>query len=78
MDTRGADVVVPALRPEERGMPLAPWVDAENFNPGYVMRGVDLLPRQGDRMPWRHTQDYWSDKDELPRADLDDGTLVYA
>ncbi|MGA7985379.1 MAG: NAD(P)/FAD-dependent oxidoreductase [Burkholderiales bacterium] len=78
MDIRGAGVVVPALRPEERGMPLAPWVDAENFNPGYVMRGVDLLPRQGDRMPWRHTQDYWSDKDELPRADLDDGTLVYA
>ena len=78
MDIRGADVVVPALRPEERGMPLAPWVDAENFNPGYVMRGVDLLPRQGNRTPWRHTQDYWSDKDELPRADLDDGTLVYA
>jgi len=78
MDTRGAGVVVPALRPEERAMPLSPWVDAENFNPGYVMRGVDQLPKQGDRMPWRHTQDYWSDKDELPRADLDDGTLVYA
>ncbi|HUJ88061.1 MAG TPA: NAD(P)/FAD-dependent oxidoreductase [Burkholderiales bacterium] len=77
MDTRGAAMVVPALRPDERGMPLAPWVDADNFNPGYVMRGVHLLPRQGDRTPWRHTQDYWSDKDELPRADLEDGTLVY-
>ncbi len=77
MDTRGAGVVVPALRPEDRGMPLSPWVDVENFNPGYVMRGVDLLPRQGDRMPWRHTQDYWSDKDDLPAADLEDGALVY-
>ncbi|MGH8738841.1 MAG: flavin-containing monooxygenase [Burkholderiales bacterium] len=77
MDARGAGVVVPALREDEKDMPLLPWVDPENFNPGYVMRGVDLLPKQGDRMPWRHTQDYWSDKDELPVADLDDGTLVY-
>jgi hypothetical protein len=38
---------------------------------------MNLLPRQGDRIPWRHTQDYWSEKDELPVADLDDGTLVY-
>ena len=77
MDARGADVVVPALREHDKDMPLLPWVDPADFNPGYVMRGVDLLPRQGDRVPWRHTQDYWSDKDELPAADLEDGTLVY-
>src|SRR5512146_88364 len=77
MDARGADMVVPALREQDRDMPLRPWVDPADFNPGYVMRGVDLLPRQGDRMPWRHTQDYWSDKDELPAADLEDGTLVF-
>jgi cation diffusion facilitator CzcD-associated flavoprotein CzcO len=77
MDARGAEVVVPALREQDRDMPLRPWVDPADFNPGYVMRGVDLLPRQGDRMPWRHTQDYWSDKDELPAADLEDGTLVF-
>jgi len=78
MDARGAAVVTPALRAEDRAMPLAPWVDPENFNPGYLMRGMHLLPKQGDRQPWRHTQDYWREKDELPVADLDDGTLVYA
>jgi len=36
------------------------------------------MPKQGDHMPWRHTQDYWGDKDDLPRADLEDGTLVYS
>ncbi|MGA8006093.1 MAG: NAD(P)/FAD-dependent oxidoreductase [Burkholderiales bacterium] len=77
MDARGADMVVPALREQDRDMALRPWVDPADFNPGYVMRGVDLLPRQGDRVPWRHTQDYWTDKDELPGADLEDGTLVY-
>jgi len=78
MDARGAAVVTPTLRAEDRDMALAPWVDPENFNPGYLMRGMRLMPRQGDRQPWRHTQDYWREKDELPVADLDDGTLVYA
>ena len=77
MDARGATMVVPELRADERDMALRPWVESEDFNPGYVMRGVHLLPRQGDHMPWRHLQDYWTDKDELPRIDLEDGALVY-
>jgi hypothetical protein len=51
-------------------------VDTDDFNPGYIMRGLHLLPRQGDRAPWKHTQDYWTEKDELPKASLDDG-LTY-
>ncbi len=42
-----------------------------------TLRGMHLLPRQGDREPWQHSQDYWTDKDTLPAADLDDGTLEY-
>ena len=77
MDARGARVVVPALRPQDQGMALQPWVDPDNFNPGYMARGVALLPRQGSQAPWLHSQDYWTEKDELPVADLDDGALVY-
>lgn len=77
MDARGAASATPRLRPQDRGMTLRTWVDPENFNPGYLTRGLHLLPKQGDRLPWLHTQDYWTEKDELPRADLDDGTLVY-
>jgi hypothetical protein len=58
-------------------MPLSPWVDTGNFNPGYVTRSLHLLPRQGDHAPWQHTQDYWSERNEYPTIDLDDGTLVY-
>jgi len=25
-------------------MPLLPWIDPKNFNPGYVMRGMHVLP----------------------------------
>ncbi len=74
----GASMVVPTLRPDEVAMPLAPWVDPENFNPGYLMRDLHRLPRQGDRQPWLHTQDYWADKDELPAASIDDGSLRFS
>lgn len=77
MDARGATRVVPELRDQDADMPLLPWVTEENFNPGYLQRGMALLPKQGDRPPWQHSQDYWRDKEELPAADLDDGSLRF-
>ena len=77
MDDKGAAMVTPTLREADSDMALLPWVDPENFNPGYLSRGLHLLPKQGDREPWQHKQMYWVEKDELPAADLDDGTLVY-
>lgn len=77
MDALGATQVTPRLRPQDAGMPLSSWVDEKNFNPGYLMRGMHLLPRQGDRQPWVHTQDYQADKEELPTVKFDDGALVF-
>jgi cation diffusion facilitator CzcD-associated flavoprotein CzcO len=77
MDARGAHRVEVALRPEDAGMKLGPWIDPENFNPGYLMRGMHLLPKAGDKPEWRHSQDYWREKDELPAIDLDDRAFVY-
>jgi cation diffusion facilitator CzcD-associated flavoprotein CzcO len=77
MRKTGARKVTPALRPEDKDMPLLPWIDPENFNPGYLMRGMHRLPKRGDKPEWQHTQDYWAEKDELPAADLDDGAFVY-
>lgn len=77
MEKKGASRVVPALRPEDADMALLPWIDAENFNPGYIMRGIHLLPKRGDKPEWQHTQDYWTEKDQWPAIDLDDGAFVY-
>ena len=77
MDELGASVVVPQLRPEEEDMERLPWIDPENFNAGYIMRNLHLMPKQGTHAPWQHVQDYVTDLRELPEADLDDGTLVY-
>ena len=77
MKNKGLKAVVPKLRPEDKDMPLLPWMDPENFNPGYLMRSMHLLPRRGDKPEWQHTQDYWVEKDELPKIDLDDPIFVY-
>jgi cation diffusion facilitator CzcD-associated flavoprotein CzcO len=73
----GARKATPTLRPEDEDMPLLPWIDPENFNPGYLMRSMHLLPKRGDKPEWQHTQDYWTEKDQFPAADLDDGIFVY-
>ena len=77
MKARGAKRVVTALRPHDRDMSLLPWIDPDNFNPGYMMRGMHLLPRRGDSPEWAHTQDYWAEKDAIPAIDLDDSAFVY-
>jgi cation diffusion facilitator CzcD-associated flavoprotein CzcO len=77
MDDLGATRVTPRLRPEDADMPILSWIDPENFNPGYMMRSMHLLPKRGDKPEWQHTQDYWRERDELPKADLDDGCLVF-
>ena len=77
MEKRGAKRVTPELRPADTAMPLLPWIDPENFNPGYIMRGLHLLPKRGDKAEWQHNQDYWAEKDEIPAIDLDDPAFVY-
>jgi cation diffusion facilitator CzcD-associated flavoprotein CzcO len=77
MDELGVSRVTPTLREEDSEMPLLAWLDPENFNPGYMMRSMSLLPKRGDKPEWQHSQDYWMEKDMLPAANLDDGCLSY-
>ncbi len=78
MDARQARKVEVALRPEDRDMKLLDWIDEENFNPGYLLRGVHLWPRRGDKPEWQHSQDYWTEKDVFPTLDLDDPLFRYS
>jgi monooxygenase len=77
MQEDDATTVVPTLRPTDADMPLRPWSDPENFNAGYVMRSQHILFKQGDREPWTHMLEHEQEREILPKADLDDGTLVY-
>lgn len=77
LDELGVESVVPALSARESDMTLGPWVDPDNFNPGYLTRSMHLMPKQGSRNPWRLPHEYLVERVELPAADLDDGCLVY-
>ncbi|HWE99380.1 MAG TPA: NAD(P)/FAD-dependent oxidoreductase [Caulobacteraceae bacterium] len=77
MDELGAKKIEVALRAEDRDMPALPWIDPENFNPGYLMRDMHRMPKRGDKPEWQHTQDYWAEKTELPKVDLDGREFVY-
>ena len=77
MKKKGAKRVTVALRPQDKDMPLLPWMDPENFNPGYLMRSMHLLPKRGDKPEWQHSQDYWAEKDALPKIDLDEAAFKY-
>ena len=77
MAARGTQRVEVALRPEDAGMQLGPWIDGDNFNPGYLVRGLDQLPQRGDKPEWMHNQDYWREKGEIPAIDLDGAEFVY-
>jgi hypothetical protein len=59
-------------------MELQPWIDPEDFNHGYLMRGMHLLPRSGAKPEWRHTQDYWAEKAAWPTIDLAGAEFRYA
>ncbi len=72
MDRRGITVATPApdasLHPE-------PFID---FTSGYVQRAAAMLPKQGDRKPWRLYQNYLLDLLMLRLGRVDDGVMAFA
>jgi monooxygenase len=59
-------------------MERRPFCDPENFSSGYIMRSQDILFKQGGQEPWTHMLEYHEERETLPNADLDDGSLIYS
>lgn len=78
MHARRARRVTVTIRPEDGDMPLQPWVDADDMNAGYMLRGLDRLPKRGGKPEWQHSQDYLYERDVLPQVDLSDPVFSYA
>ncbi len=77
MDETQASVVTPTLRPQDACMKKNRWISEEEFNPGYMSRGVHRMPKSGDHEPWKFSPDYYEEKDQMPNYDLDEDALVY-
>lgn len=76
MDELGMRQVTARLREQDRDMPGEQWID--DFTPGYMQRSMHLFPKQGDRDPWRNTQNYARDKKIIRHAPLEDGVLTFS
>ncbi len=76
MGELGSVSVTPRLRPMDRNMSAKPMI--EDFSPGYMRRALHLFPKQGDKDPWRNTQNYTLDKQTIREAPLEDGVLEFA
>jgi cyclohexanone monooxygenase len=77
MEAKGFNVVVPTMRAADADMPRQPWVDAGNFNSGYVMRALEHLFGQSDRHPWLHNLEYEEEGVSLPAVRPDEEALAY-
>jgi monooxygenase len=75
MDAAGAAICTPRLRAADRDM--AAYRLIEDFSPGYIQRAMHLFPKQGDRDPWRNTQNYLVDKDMIRNQPIADDVLEF-
>lgn len=72
MSATGKRMVTMRLPPGEQAEPQLPWIDEENFNPGYLMRDMHRMPKRLDRPQWQHTQDFFSERTRFPAIGFDD------
>lgn len=77
VDEVGAKRIEVALRDEDSDMQIQPWISEDEFNPNYLMRGLDSLPQRGDKSEWRHNQDYWVEREEIPATNFDGAEFLY-
>ena len=76
MDEQNVTRCTPRVSEADKNMPLHQMI--ADFSPGYMERGMHLFPKQGDRDPWRNTQNYTLDKQTIRNAPIEDGTLEFA
>ena len=72
MDHKGWSIALPYLAdPSMASEPLL------NFSSGYVRRADGVLPRQGQKAPWRVKQNYAKDVADFTFGSISDGTLRF-
>ena len=72
MDRHGYVVCTPRQR--DASVASQPLID---FSSGYIQRGLDQLPRQGSRKPWRLNQNYVWDLLSLRFGSVNDSALEF-
>ncbi len=74
MDRVGAKIATPYL-PADHALVED---DIFDFSSGYIQRGKHIMPRNAAALPWRLSQDYRKDREDLKRLPIDDGVLKFS
>ena len=78
MDEKRVSEVAIVIPEALAGEALLPWIEDDNFNPGYLVRDMNKLPKRlGDLPEWRHSQDYWRESVDIPAIALDGAEFSY-
>ena len=78
MGERGATMVTPVLRDGEAEHAAAAVDGPGRLQPRLPAAQHHRVPRQGDRLPWRGADlGYLDEREILPAADFEDGTLSF-
>ena len=72
LDAGGYDYFVPEVT--DPTITEEPLLD---FNSGYVLRALDVLPKQGSKEPWKLKQSYPYDLRAMRRGNLLDGSMQF-
>ena len=72
MDKKGYDYCSPAI-----GEDVLQEENYLNLSSGYIKRGVDKMPKQGSRSPWKNTQNYLSDISEVRWGSISNNDLHF-
>jgi cyclohexanone monooxygenase len=71
MESHGYAIATPRRDP---ALGEAPFLD---FTSGYVVRALNILPKQGADRPWKVYQNYFLDALTLRFGRIDDGVLAF-
>jgi monooxygenase len=73
MDANGHAIAMPLAPPPSE--PREPIIDLQS---GYVLRSIEMLPKQGSRTPWRLHQNYPLDIVMLRRGPIEDEGIAFS
>ena len=71
MDAKGYAAATPVAQPDLEELPFV------DFTSGYIQRALAIMPKQGNRKPWRLNQNYALDMAVLRLGRIEDGTLRF-
>ena len=72
MREQNVQVAVPRREADVKEVPFL------DFSSGYVQRALKILPKQGDRSPWKLYQNYALDMAALKLGKVDDGVMQFS